>query len=176
MRANCSKTAKRGRYVSTTPIPYSCQTNLSAATCFRAFDEKGFYPAFTKDLKRCKRELVIESPFMTNRRLATILPELEKLSGKRVGIIINTRDPIEIEDEYQRNEAYRAVSRLQHIGIRVVYTKGLHRKVAIIDRSIMYEGSLNILSQNDSAEIMRRIASKQLVEQMVSFVGLERYI
>jgi hypothetical protein len=40
----------------------------------------------------------------------------------------------------------------------------------------MYEGSLNILSQNDSAEIMRRIASKQLVEQMVSFVGLERYI
>lgn len=140
------------------------------------FDEKGFYPAFTKDLKHCKRELVIESPFITNRRLSTILPELEKLSGKRVSILINTRDPIEIEDEYQRNEAYRAVSRLQHIGIRVVYTKGLHRKVAIIDRSILYEGSLNIFSQNNSSEIMRRISSKRLVDEMVKFVGLERYI
>ena len=140
------------------------------------FDEKGFYPAFTKDLKRCKRELVIESPFITNRRLSTILPELERLSGKRVGIIINTRDPIEIDDEYQRNEAYRAVSRLQHLGIRVLYTKGLHRKVVIIDRSIMYEGSLNILSQNESAELMRRVSSRQLVEQTVKFIGLEKYI
>lgn len=142
----------------------------------KLFDESGFYPAFAKDLKCCKRELVIESPFITNRRLTTFLPELEKLSRNKVSIIINTRDPIEIDDEYQRNEAYRAVSRLQHIGIRVLYTKGLHRKIAIIDRSIMYEGSLNILSQNDSAEIMRRISSKQLVDQMVTFIGLRRYI
>ena len=139
------------------------------------FDEKGFYSAFTKDLRRCKRELVIESPFITNRRLATILPELERLSGERVSIIINTRDPIEIEDEYQRNEAYRAVSRLQHIGIRVLYTKGLHRKTAIIDKSILYEGSLNILSQNNSTEIMRKIKSKALVNQLMHFIGIDRF-
>lgn len=30
------------------------------------FDEKGFYLAFTKDFKRCKHELVIESPFIMN--------------------------------------------------------------------------------------------------------------
>lgn len=58
----------------------------------------------------------------------------------------------------------------------MLYTKGLHLKIEIIDRSIMYEGSLNILSQNDSAEIMRRVASKQLIEQMVKFVGMGRYI
>lgn len=34
----------------------------------KLFDESGFYPAFAKDLKRCKRELVIESPFIANRR------------------------------------------------------------------------------------------------------------
>lgn len=140
------------------------------------FDESSFYPAFAKDLKRCKSELVIESPFITNRRLVTLLPMLEKLSIIKVNIIINTRDPIEIDDECQKSEVYRAISRLQHMGIRVLYTKGLHRNVAIIDRSIMYEGSLNIFSQNDSAEIMRRISSNQLVEQMVKFIGLERYI
>lgn len=142
----------------------------------KLYNENSFYPAFVKDLNMCKNELIIESPFITNRRLSSLLPVLKTLQAKKVRIVINTRDPIEIDDEYQRNEAYRAVSRLQHIGIRVVYTKGLHRKVAIIDRSILYEGSLNTFSQNDSSEIMRRISSKRLVDEMVKFVGLERYI
>ena len=140
------------------------------------FNESSFYDAFIKDLKHCKTDLVIESPFITNKRMATLLPTLEKLNVKKVNIIINTRDPIETDDEYRRSEAYRAVSRLQHLGIRVLYTKGLHRKVAIIDRSILYEGSLNILSQNNSTEIMRRISSKRLVQQMVMFIGLNKFV
>lgn len=142
----------------------------------KLYNENGFYPAFVKDLNRCKNELIIESPFITSRRLSNLMPVLKTLQAKKVRIVINTRDPIETDDEYQRNEAYRAVSRLQHIGIRVLYTKGLHRKIAIIDRSVMYEGSLNILSQNDSAEIMRRIVSVRLAEQMTSFVDLLRLL
>jgi phosphatidylserine/phosphatidylglycerophosphate/cardiolipin synthase-like enzyme len=142
----------------------------------KLYNENSFYPAFVKDLNMCKNELIIESPFITNRRLSSLLPVLKTLQAKKVRIVINTRDPIETDDEYQRNEAYRAVSQLQHAGVRVLYTKGLHRKLAIIDRSVMYEGSLNILSQNDSAEIMRRISSKQLVDRMVTFIGLRRYI
>ena len=142
----------------------------------KLYNENGFYPAFVKDLNRCKNELLIESPFITSRRLSNLLPVLKTLQAKKVRIVINTRDPIETDDEYQRNEAYRAVSQLQHAGVRVLYTKGLHRKVAIIDRSILYEGSLNIFSQNDSSEIMRRISSKRLVDEMVKFVGLERYV
>lgn len=142
----------------------------------KLYNENSFYPAFVKDLNMCKNELIIESPFTTSRRLSNLLPVLKTLQAKKVRIVINTRDPIETDDEYLRNEAYRAVSRLQHAGVRVLYTKGLHRKLAIIDRSVMYEGSLNILSQNDSAEIMRRISSKQLVDRMVTFIGLRRYI
>ena len=142
----------------------------------KLYNENGFYPAFVKDLNRCKNELIIESPFITSRRLSNLMPVLKTLQAKKVRIVINTRDPIETDDEYQRNEAYRAVSQLQHAGVRVLYTKGLHRKVAIIDRSILYEGSLNIFSRNDSSEIMRRISSKRLVDEMVKFVGLERYV
>jgi hypothetical protein len=38
---------------------------------------------------------------------------------------------------------------LQKLGVQVLYTSGHHRKLAIIDREILYEGSLNIPSQND---------------------------
>jgi hypothetical protein len=51
-----------------------------------------------------------------------------------------------------------------------------HRKLAIIDREILWEGSLNILSQNNSREIMRRIEDAETTQQMFRFLALNKYI
>ncbi len=56
-------------------------------------NEETFYPALTKDLKNCQSELIIESPFITSRRLNRLLPTLEKLKARKVRIVVNTRDP-----------------------------------------------------------------------------------
>lgn len=138
----------------------------------RLYDEKTFYPAFIKDLNNCGAELIVESPFITRRRLQLLLPMLQKLKERGVRIIINTKDPIELDEE-QRERSYRAIALLQHKGTQVIYTQGHHRKVAIIDRKIMYEGSLNILSQNRSSEVMRRTESIRLAWQMIGFLGLD---
>jgi phosphatidylserine/phosphatidylglycerophosphate/cardiolipin synthase-like enzyme len=139
------------------------------------YDETTFYDAFTRDLKRCQHEVIIESPFITNRRLGLLLPTLEKLKARRVRIIVNTRDPETHDNEYTQSEARHAVSHLQHIGVHVLFTSGHHRKLAILDRAILYEGSLNILSQNDSCEVMRRIESTQLAWQMAKFITIDRF-
>lgn len=137
----------------------------------KLYDEKTFYPAFIKDLNNCGSELIIECPFMTRRRLTSLLPTFQKLKSRKVRIIVNTKDPYELDEE-GRDEAYRVVASLQYKGIQVIYTHGHHRKLAIIDRSILYEGSLNILSQNRSTEIMRRTESVQLAWQMARFIGV----
>jgi phosphatidylserine/phosphatidylglycerophosphate/cardiolipin synthase-like enzyme len=141
----------------------------------KLFDDKTFYPAFIEDLNNCGSELIIESPFITRRRLSSLLPTLQKLKERKVRIIINTKDPREL-DEVRRDEAYRTVASLQYKGIQIVYTHGHHRKLAIIDRNILYEGSLNILSQNRSTEIMRRTESVQLSWRMARFVGMDRFL
>jgi phosphatidylserine/phosphatidylglycerophosphate/cardiolipin synthase-like enzyme len=151
-------------------------TNISPSLLdSKLFDDKTFYPAFIKDLNNCGSELIIECPFITRRRLQSLLPTLQKLKDRKVRIVINTKDPYEL-DEDRRNEAYHSVASLQHKGIQVIYTHGHHRKLAIIDRSILYEGSLNILSQNRSSEIMRRTESVQLAWQMARFVGVDKYL
>ena len=142
----------------------------------KLLDEGTFYDVFLKDLNECRSEVVIESPFITSRRLAVVLPVLEKLKARKVRIVINTRDPREHDDGYMRDEAHNTVASLQRKGIHVLYTAGHHRKIAIIDRQILYEGSLNILSQNDSSEIMRRIESTPLAWQMIKFVGTDKLI
>jgi hypothetical protein len=59
--------------------------------------------------------------------------------------------------------------------VKVLYTVKHHRKLAIIDDEILWEGSLNILSQNDSCEIMRRTVSQQVASEMVRFIGARRW-
>jgi phosphatidylserine/phosphatidylglycerophosphate/cardiolipin synthase-like enzyme len=140
----------------------------------KLFNESTFYQALAKDLKNCGSELLIECPFIANRRLQKLLPTLRDLKKRKVRIVVNTRDPQEHDEGYRRDSAYRAIAALQRLGVQVLYTDGHHRKLAIIDRSIMYEGSLNILSQNSSSEIMRRIESVQLAWQMIGFVELDK--
>lgn len=142
----------------------------------KLYDQDSFYVAFLKDLAKCHSEVIIECPFITSRRLKTLLPTLEKLKARKVRIAINTRDPRTHDGVYRQDDAHEAVSKLQHIGVQMLYTGNHHRKVAILDRSILYEGSLNILSQNDSSEVMRRIESTQLAWQMVRFIGIDRLL
>lgn len=141
----------------------------------RLYSEQNFYPAFERDLLRCRDEAMVESPFITTRRIQVLLPMLRKMVSRGIRVTINTRHPAEHED-YMRAESEAGIALLQNIGVEVLFTGGHHRKLAIFDRQILWEGSLNILSQNDSCEVMRRISSRQITEQMVEFLGLERYL
>lgn len=146
--------------------------NLSSEMIKSAlFDEKSFYQVFLKDLESCQKEVVIESPFITASRMEVLYPIFDKLLTKEVKIHIITRDPIDQDDEYMRNQATNEILYCQEIGINVILMKGFHhRKLAIIDQKILWEGSLNILSQTKSLEIMRRIESKDLALQMIKFI------
>lgn len=140
------------------------------------YDQDGFYPAFLKDLNKCQHEAIIESPFITRRRLEMLLPTIQKLKKRRVRVIVNTRNPLEAEKDHMRDGSMYVIAKLQHLGVQVLFTGGHHRKLAILDRQILWEGSLNILSQSDSCEVMRRIPSAQLAWQMTRFTGIDKFI
>ena len=141
----------------------------------KLYDENSFYPALVKDIKKCRSELIIESAYMTSRRVHYLLPHLKELKKNRVRIVINTRNPEE-HDLYLREESRKCLALLLEIGVQVIFSESLHRKTAILDRNILWEGSLNILSQNNSQEVMRRTESTQLSWQMVRFSGFGELI
>ena len=149
--------------------------NNSGLALSQLYDQDSFYDAFVRDLRRARLEVVIESPFLSPRRIDYLLPTLQMLVRHRVHVIINTKPPEEQERDY-RAQAEQCINILHAVGADVLYTGGHHRKLAVIDRRVLYEGSLNILSQNDSCEIMRRIDSEQLAGQMIDFTGLSGFI
>ena len=140
----------------------------------KMFDEQSFYRAFEKDLYLARRSVIIESPFITLRRIDELLPVLTKLRRKGVAVTINTRNPIEHDAEYE-TQALVAIEQLQGLGVKVLYTVKHHRKLAIIDGMVAWHGSLNILSQHDSCEIMWRVASEGIADQLLGFIKLTKY-
>ena len=139
------------------------------------YNQDTFFGTFHRDIKQCQKELIIESPFITERRMQVLLPILQKLRRRGVSILVNTRNPEE-HDEVYEVQAMEAVAQMQALGITVLYTAGHHRKLAIIDRKVIWEGSLNILSFNDSCEIMRKITSTTLAKQLVEFTAVDIYL
>lgn len=139
------------------------------------FDQNTFYKAFEKDLLKCTSELVIESPFITTNRVDSLLLTFKKVRSRGIRIVVNTRHPSEHSTPYD-SQAWQAIVVLQNLGIEVLFTGRLHRKIAIIDQKIVWNGSLNILSQNDSCEIMQRITSKRHAFQLINFTGLTKFL
>ncbi len=139
-------------------------------------DEKTFYQTFLRDLEGCTNEVIIESPYITTERMRTFDRLFEKLLKKGVKIYIITRDPKEHEIgmEIQSEDA---ILWCESIGIQVLLCVGNHhRKLAILDRKILWEGSLNILSQTWSREIMKRIEGQEIALQMFNFLKLEKFL
>lgn len=139
------------------------------------YDQNTFYKSFERDLLSAQQEVIIESPFITEKRMNVLLPIFIKMRRRNIKVIVNTRDPIEHDGGYYY-QALDAVATMQGLGIIVLYTAGLHRKLAIIDRRIAYEGSLNILSFSDSCEIMRKMVSETIAMQLCRFIAIDRYI
>lgn len=139
-------------------------------------DESTFYPQFVEDLLHASREVVIESPFITTQRMKTMYPIFEKLIVESVSVYIFTRDPAEHPDTYEV-QSEEAIQRFEDLGVQVLLCVGNHhRKLAIIDRKILWEGSLNILSQVKSREIMRRIPDKKYALEMFEFLNFASFI
>ena len=140
----------------------------------KLFDERDFYSQFIGDMLAAKQEVIIDSPYMTTRRIDDLYKYFEQLRHKGVEIYVLTRVARE-QDGKMQYYTETEIERLSKLGIKVLPFVGkIHRKIAIIDRKILWEGSLNILSQSDSREVMRRFDGESSAKQMMTFLKLDK--
>ena len=149
---------------------------MSILTHSQLHDEKTFYQTFLQDLEKCQTEVVIESPYITSERMRTFDRIFKKLlkRGVKIYVISSDKKEHELGMEVQSEES---IHWCEFIGVQVLLCGGNdHRKLAILDRKVLWEGSLNILSQTHSREIMRRIEGEETAMQMFNFLKLGRFI
>jgi phosphatidylserine/phosphatidylglycerophosphate/cardiolipin synthase-like enzyme len=138
------------------------------------YNEKTFYREFTRDMLKAKKEIIIYSPFVTKFRSDFFRHTFTELRRRNISIFIFTR-PLEEHDYLMRSEISCALKDYEELGILITYLPGfVHEKLAIIDREILWEGSLNILSQRTSREMMRKTTDKDSTMQVMTYLGLNK--
>jgi len=139
----------------------------------KLYNEKTFYEQFIKDLVRADHKVIIESPFITTSRMELLYPVFVRLLARQIMVYLITRDPVDHDDEFMRIQSTNEILQCKELGVNVSLLKGHHhRKLAIIDSNILWEGSLNILSFSNSREIMRRFEGEKYVREMQKFLKL----
>jgi len=136
------------------------------------YSEKDFWPVFTADLLSAWESVVIMSPFVAMQRTGRLQNCFKTLLDRGVKIRLFTRPPSE-QVGGLKEKAEKAIGLLQEMGIQVIQLSKMHQKIAVIDRKITWEGSLNILSHHTSQEHMRRFAGPKTAEQLISYYNLD---
>jgi transcriptional regulator with XRE-family HTH domain len=124
------------------------------------YDDQNFYKAFTSDLDKAQALVLIHSPFIAVNRLEKIQSSLARCIRRRVRVCAFLRSP---RDAEELSAVRETAKRLLWLGAHVTYRKVIHEKVAIVDEHILWDGSLNILSQSLSSERMTRWSNREKV-------------
>lgn len=138
------------------------------------YDDTEFYQAFEQDLRAARGLIIIQSPFLTAKRIAGLSEILRHCIARRVRICVFAQKLSEKykddTSDFRVESLDQAIRKLTSIGVHITFKKKIHEKIAIIDNEIFWEGSLNILSHFDTRERMTRTIDSNLVEHaMLSY-------
>jgi len=133
------------------------------------FTEGTFYEAFRKDLTDAKESIVFFSPYATQSGTSRWMDILTLKISEGLHVRLVTRPPGNqggvLEDGLEEN-----IQDIIKTGVAVDLRAWMHEKFAIIDKSILWIGSLNIFSHSKTSETMLRIPSESVCQQMAQFV------
>ncbi len=122
------------------------------------YDQDSFQERFLSDLRHAKHSIVIVSPYVQVRRVRWLEDTLKHAAGKSVEVSIYTR-PADSFAGKASQAARAACDMLKNLGAAVHFRESIHQKHAVIDESIVWYGSINLLSFGASQESMMRLCS-----------------
>ncbi len=149
------------------------KTSDSQTTSYILTDENSFYHQFSQDLLKAEQEVIIESPYITIPRMRSLKSLFELLIKRGVAIFIITRSPEE-HTEHMSEQSEAGIRYFEGLGVQVLMCHAHHRKLAMIDRKVVWKGSLNILSQGNSREFMEREENKEKAEVLFKFLKYDQ--
>jgi hypothetical protein len=134
--------------------------------------DTSFLDAFRSDLAESSEQVTIFSPFLSPNRAIHYYPAFQALAARHVVIDVYARP--KMEQPSTLRDSFDTVERgLMRAGVKFHTRPTMHEKVGVIDRAILWHGSLNILSHNDTRESMLRIESPDVVREVMEGLGIQ---
>ena len=147
-------------------IGFEICANLQAAQEEKTgtiFDAQTYTPVYERDLQAAQREILISSPALSRKKVTYFLELLRERQEAGVQIKILTLAP-DAQDTYQAAEK---IGFLRQSGIEVFPSQTCREHFAILDRCLVWYGSMNLLSNERPDDNLIRLPDEQIAQELL---------
>ena len=109
---------------------------------------------------------------MTPDRITSLEPELRALTERGVAVSVVTKQLEERDKNFRAGHAQMEQA-LRDWGVLIVHKRAMHEKLVIVDRRVVWIGSLNPLSFKNTQEIMLRRDGKDVAEEIEKLLMID---
>jgi len=137
---------------------------ITGAAAHIIFDHRNYLPVYENDLMNVQKEILIVSPFVTKRRVLQVIPLLKAALQDSAGVEVLTRPAGDYKDSHTVSGILEL---LEAAGVKVTCKADIHQKFTIIDRHIVWYGSINLLGYGRSEETLIRLESASIAGELL---------
>jgi len=130
------------------------------------FDGISYWEVFEKDVLSAEKSIVISSPFLCSRKVGWLVSLSETLQKRGVTIKLLVLSP-EAYPEDGREHHKELLNQLVASGIQVKTESRCHERYAVIDQSLVWYGSMNLLSNGSGENSLMRIVSPTIAAELL---------
>lgn len=130
------------------------------------FDMDTYAPIYHRDLTEAEHEIVISSPSLSRKKVQYLMNLLKPRQEEGIKVSIVTYHP----DTYKYGGdtvRMNLLHQLQHAGFSIQYVHQNCEKFAVIDRRIVWYGSMNLLSKEDIDDNLMRVVDTSIAEELL---------
>jgi len=145
---------------------------LDKQTTNSIFTSDNYYEVFEQDLIEAENEIVISSPDISHDKIERFINIMKPRQEKGIKITIITGNP---DNKPTGNPAYlmNLMHQLRRIGFDIGYTDNANEHYAVIDKSLVWHGGMNLLGKADVWDNLIRVKDVQAAAELleISFSG-----
>lgn len=139
------------------------------------FSIDNYYDVYSMDLLSAKREIIISSPVINSKKVHELMDILKDTQEGGVKITIITWKP----DLYSYGDPVcwiKLQEEMRNAGFDMELTENYCEHYCIVDREIVWYGSLNFLGKEDAEDNLMRICSKEIAAEILELTfGKDKY-
>lgn len=135
------------------------------------FDSQSYFDVFEKDVISAAGSVVISSPSFSYKKVNWLCAESDDLLQRGVSIVVLTVTPEDYPED-GRDQHSIHIQRMESSGIKVIKQNKYRERFAVIDRSLVWYGSMNLLSNEKDDDSLMRINNPAVAEELLEFAAL----
>ena len=130
------------------------------------YDFESYIEVYKKDLKSANKEIIISSPGINKNKIETMTDIWRNVQERGTKVLVLTLSPEKYPKERIEATA-QLIQSMKNNGVLVEIRQQMHEHYAIIDREVVWYGSMNLLSREREDDNLMRIRNSEIAGELL---------